>query len=347
MLFNYILFFVWLHAFISPVSDGKMPLKLICDAQPPVPDGQADEMSASNMVFLSLLFSSAPGPTPIPRLPAYSPLAVPVYPGMGKRAKSTRFNLEKRMGRVRAWFNLLSIRFGQVVKSSHPGPTRVVHTPTRVLQPEPTASPTTAHQRPSGVLIDFSALLGAYWLAVAWTLVTFGFTGVILARLVRVAHSEARELEELIDLYAEIDHDSPDGVFSCFSRPLSPASEALGFTSTGSEHLVIHSSSPSFLPSNPVPVSNNVIPLTGLDHLADLHTKTRSVIAPTPLHVEHSSFTSFAELDARSNHSVNKPGLHNSTSIIPAPDPSPKQQYSPEYKPELKAFIADVLSRQQ
>ncbi|CAE6430518.1 unnamed protein product [Rhizoctonia solani] len=339
MLFNYILIFVWLHAFVSPVSDGKMPVKLISDAWLSAPDNPAHEILNSNMVYFPMPLPHAP--VPISRMPAYSPVAVPIYIlGTRKEAKSSRFRLEKRMGRVRAWLDLLTARFRRTIKSSRPEPTRVVHSPTRVLQPELTASPTTAHQRRSSILVNFSALFSAYRLVIAWVLVTSGFTGIILARFVRVARSEANEWEELIDLYAGIEHDSPSGVFESISSPQFPAFGGLGSASTRSNNPVIHSPSPSLNLSKPTSAKGDGTSLIGLEHLADSYTEFKSVVTSAASNAEPGSSTNVTEL-------YEHPGLHNPTSIISSPNPSPEQEYSPEYKLQLGAFITDVLTRQQ
>ncbi|KAG8758236.1 hypothetical protein FRC11_003961 [Ceratobasidium sp. 423] len=181
MLFNYILFFVWLHAFVSPVGDSDMSLKFPSDVWLTVSDRFASNILTSNVVFLS----SPPAPSPVPRLPAYSPLVV------------------------------------SLIKRPRPAaPSGILHSPTRIHQNARAASSTAAHQGPNGALVDFGAFWDPYKLVLAWVLVTLGFVAVVLARFLGDARSEIGELEELIDLYSKVDYNSTPGIFTGGSNSL-------------------------------------------------------------------------------------------------------------------------------
>ncbi|KDN33602.1 hypothetical protein RSAG8_13307, partial [Rhizoctonia solani AG-8 WAC10335] len=195
MLFNYVVLFMCLHAFITPVGNVNMLLRFTSVAWISSSDNLAHVIPVSIMVYLSLV----PVPTPIPRLPVYSPWAVPLYVFRTRReTKSTRPGLGKRMTRIRAWLGMFSNRVSKLVKLSRPpAPTEVIRFPTRVLGEEPTAAPTTVHQRPIGALVDFRSSLDAYKLRLEWVLVTFGLMVVFLARFVRAASSEADALNSI------------------------------------------------------------------------------------------------------------------------------------------------------
>ncbi|KAG8708937.1 hypothetical protein FRC11_006037 [Ceratobasidium sp. 423] len=351
-----------------------MSLKFHSDVWHTMSDSFASDILASNIVFLS----SPPSPSPVPRLPAYSPLVVSVYaPYIGKEAESTRFGLEERMTRSYASLDILSFRFGQPIKRPHPAaPSRVIHSPTRIHQNARTAPPTAVHQGPNAALVDFGAFWDAYKLVLAWVLVTLSFVAVVLARFLGDARSEIDELEELIDLYSKIDYNSTPGIFTGGSTSLPDTPITIRSEDPIALSDLLLNMGPSLVWSIFIGVyaeSNSSLGAVDLEAEAApagdakeaVHTPIQarskeygSVNSIIELYGDSSTPSSFIRLGSptrdgfsSSPSPVNQAedtvaALAEFTPATPRSSPSAYEEYSPRHKHQLKALIADVLARQ-
>ncbi|CUA69740.1 hypothetical protein RSOLAG22IIIB_08662 [Rhizoctonia solani] len=354
MLFNFVLLFMWLHAYISPVGNVEVSVKFTSNAwASPL---EAREMLLSNTFYLS----SPSSPSPIPRFPIYSPLIVPVYvPETSDGIKSPRSGSQKRITLMRVWVNALSHRFNKLVKASLPPvPTKVTHFPTRVLRDEPIAFPSAAHQPPAGTLIDFYARLDAYKLVFAWASATFGSMAIILARFVQAARSEVNALNSIaLDIPAvheecvphihfgdsiAISHLVHPRLVHPRLHPFSLLDSALEFPTsiTRDDAALVHPENPTDLHPESNPSLEAVDP-----KVVPVDRPGEAVQARIGSNVDHGSFASLEEFhahldDSNASSTPNEPAATPSTSL-------PDEEFTPEYKHQLGLFVADVLARQK
>ncbi|CAE6524573.1 unnamed protein product [Rhizoctonia solani] len=349
MLFNFVLLFMLLHAYISPVGNVEVSVKFTSNAwASPL---EAREMLLSNTFYLS----SPSSPSPIPRFPIYSPLIVPVYvPETRDGIKSPRSGSQKPIALMRVWVNALSHRFNKLVRAFLPPvPTKVTHFPTRVLRDEPIAFPSASHQPPTGILIDFYALLDAYKLVFAWALATFGCMAIILARFVQAARSEVNALNSIaLDTPAVHEEYIPNIHFEdsiAIShlvhprlRPFSLLDSALEFPTSiaRDDAALVHPENPTDLHPESNPSLEAVDPEVVL-----VDRPGEAVQERIGSNVDHGPFASLEKFqahldDSNASFTPNQPAATPSTSF-------PDEDFTPEYKHQLGLFVADVFARQK